>query len=148
MAVTVFLILYKKLKIEEKFSLFLLAFLFFGLYSFQLVLALVLFAFILLLFVPFLNQGVKGIEFIKSNKILLTGLLSIGIIFLIAHNFIFHVFIPGYFELDIDIVDKFKTLVLHIIMMVCLVTLYLQRYRTIKIQKERSFRIMSTKEVL
>jgi hypothetical protein len=146
-ALTIFLIFYKKLKIEEKFSFFLLAYLFFGLYSFQFTLALVLFGFILLLFVPFLNQDVKGFEFIKRNIILLTGLLSIGIMFFIAHNFIFYQFFPIYNEVENDFIRKTKMLFLHIIMMICIVTLYLQRYRTTKIQKEQSFRILSTKEI-
>jgi len=146
--ITLFLTFYKKLKIEERFSFFLLVFLFFGLYSFQFTLALVLFGFILLLFVPFLKQDVKGIEFIKSNKILLTGLLSIEILFFIAHDFIFYEFFPVYFEITNDFIHKPKNLFLHIIMMVSLGTLYMQKYKVIKIEKEHQFRIISTKEIV
>ncbi len=145
--VTLFLILYKKLKIEEKFSYFILVFLFFGVYSFQFLLALVLFAFILLLFVPFLNQDVDGVEFIKSNKILLIGLISIAFMFLNTNDFIFYHFFPIFFEYD-NYYFKFKMLILHVIMITCLVALNIQKYKSNKIQKEQQFRLKSTKEVI
>ena len=72
---------------------------------------------------------------IKSNKILLIGLLSIGIMFFITNDFIFIVFFPVYFEIDLGIIYKFKLLVLHIIMMVSLVTLNIQKNRLTKIQE-------------
>ena len=70
-----------RILIEEKFGLFCLAFIFLGVFSHQIYLYLLLFSFVLLLYVPYLNQTVNGIEFIKSNKIVILGLVSIIEIF-------------------------------------------------------------------
>jgi len=140
--VTVLLILIKQLKIEEKFSYFFLTYLFVGVFSYPQLLGLMLLSFVLLLFVPFLNEKARGKEFIMENKILLIGLLSIAIMFFITNNFVFHQFFPGYFEFELGM------LILHIIMMTCLTTLYVQKHKTSKIEKERQFRIISIKELI
>lgn len=145
--ITLFLILYKKLKIEEKFSYFLLAFLFFGVYSWWFLLALVLFSFTLLLFVPFLNQDVEGLEFIKSNKIFLIGLLSIGIMFCITDIFILYHFIPIYFRYIFVIYYKVNMLILHIIMLACLFTLYIKRMKDINEIREKNHSLKNFKEL-
>ncbi|MFX1277590.1 MAG: hypothetical protein ACFFBP_23295 [Promethearchaeota archaeon] len=146
-ALTILLILVKNLKIEEKFSYFFLAYLFVGVFSYPILLGLMLFSFTLLLFVPFLNQKARGKEFIKENKFLLIGLLSIATMFFITDDFILYQFFPGYFELELGIIDKSKMFILHIIMMICLGTLYIQKYKTSKLEKERKFRIINTKEI-
>jgi hypothetical protein len=141
---TIVLILYKGLKIEEKFSFFLLAFLFFGLHSHQDLLALVLFGIILLLFAPFLKQDVEGIEFIKVNKLVLIGIFSIGCMFFVSDDFIFIHFTPMYLQYDLGIIWIAKVIILHIVMVGCIAALYIQKYRISNIEKKLQFRILFT----
>lgn len=125
--ISLILILKKNMKIEEKFSYFCFAYLFFGVFSHQILLGIILFSFILLLFIPYLNQEAKGIEFVKENKIVLIGLISISLIFFLTNNFIFILFFPIYFELENDIFSALYLLVLHIIMVSCFFLLYLKK---------------------
>jgi hypothetical protein len=92
--ITLILILNNKLGIEEKFAYFSIAYIFFGVYSYPNLLSLTLFSLALLLFVPYLNQNAKGIEFIKCNKILLIGLMSIIGILFASSDFIFYDLFP------------------------------------------------------
>jgi len=71
----VFLIITKKLKLIEKFSYFAISFIFLNYLAFRILVFLL--PLTLLFFIPFLNQELKGKEFIKENKIVLISLLSI-----------------------------------------------------------------------
>ena len=123
------LIYCNKLKIEQKFSYFALAYIFIGVFSFSDVLLLMLFSFVLLLFVPFLIQNAKGIEFFKSNAVLLTGLFSIVVIFFISHRFIIYESFPelkvGFFV----VFDKLRWIFFLSIMMISLIFLHSNKER-------------------
>ena len=73
--VTFFLICIKKLSIIKKFGYFALFSIFFSFFAHNSLI--ILLPLTLLLFVPFLNKKEKFVDFIKSNKILLLGLLAI-----------------------------------------------------------------------
>ncbi|MFX0139819.1 MAG: hypothetical protein ACFFDN_39630 [Candidatus Hodarchaeota archaeon] len=78
--ITLILLLKTELKIELKFAYFALVAIFIGLFANR-VLSILL-PLILLIFIQFLKQHFEGIEFIKQNKILLIGIVSIAGIYL------------------------------------------------------------------
>ena len=78
--ISLILIFKKELLIQEKFGFFFLAYIFFGIYSLQHYLYLLLYSFVLLLFVPFLEKNIKGFEWVKGNKFFIMGILSITLI--------------------------------------------------------------------
>jgi len=125
--ITIILIKNNKIKIEQKFSYFAVAYLFVGVFSYSDLLLLILFSFVLLLFVPHLNQDVKGIEFLKCNSALIMGLLSIVGIFFISHEFIIYESYPelkyGFFV----IIDKLRWIFLLIIMIISLISIHLKK---------------------
>ncbi|MFX1392089.1 MAG: hypothetical protein ACFFAH_00815 [Promethearchaeota archaeon] len=73
--ITILLIFNKNLKVEFKFSYFSLACIIFSTYASRALL--ILFPFTLLLYIPFLYQNEKGINFIKHNIIILIALISV-----------------------------------------------------------------------
>ncbi|TFG25715.1 MAG: hypothetical protein EU529_00445 [Promethearchaeota archaeon] len=70
-----FLLITKKLKIHEKFSYFAISFIFLNCLVERTFI--ILFPLILLLFIPFLHQDEIGRDFIKKNKFVLIGLISV-----------------------------------------------------------------------
>ena len=90
--ITIIFILNNSLKIEEKFGFFSIYCIIFFMFTQRGFIF--LFALILLLFIPFLNQEEKGIEFLKKNRILLIGLLSISGIYLMIPNFTIFKYFP------------------------------------------------------
>ena len=145
--ITVILILNKNEKIEYKFGLFLLAYLFFGVISHPPLIAYICCSFALFLFVPFLKQDVKGYEFLKENIVPLIGLISILGISLFTNGFFTWVFFPVIHEQDFGIFDTYRLLVLHIILLLCIFALYGTRYNKIlknkKLEKKADKKIPS-----
>ena len=91
--ITLVLIYNKNLRIEEKFGYFSLAVIFISMYARRLFL--VLFPLAYLLFIPFLYQEEKDINFFKKNKFFLIGLVSgFAIYFMDPHNQIIEFFFP------------------------------------------------------
>lgn len=78
--ITLILILNTKREIEIKFAYFAFIAIFIGLFANR-VLSILL-PLILLIFILFLKQDFKGIEFVKENKILLIGIIAIAGIYL------------------------------------------------------------------
>ena len=78
--ITFILISNSKLKLEKEFAYFSISALFISLFANRTLS--ILLPLTLLLFVPFLNQDEKGTKFIKSNIILLIGLISVAGIYL------------------------------------------------------------------
>ncbi|MFX1504080.1 MAG: glycosyltransferase family 87 protein [Promethearchaeota archaeon] len=134
--ITVILILNKNEYIEIKFGLFLLAYLFFGVFSHPPLISYICCSFVLFLFVPFIKQDLKGYEFIKKNSLILIGLISIMGISLFTNNFFYWVFFPDLNEQDFGIFDTYRLLGLHIIMLISILTIYVIKYKEIIIGKE------------
>ena len=126
--ITLILILIKKMNIEKKISFFLLTYIFFGVVSHPLLSAYICFSFVLLLFVPFLKQNVKGWEFIKKNNIFLIGISSILGIFLYLRNVFTDIFLQMILELGFGVFGLYGLFVLHMIMLICLFLLYMKKY--------------------
>ena len=70
-----FLLITKNLKIHEKFSYFAISFIFLNYLAFKVLT--VLLPLTLLLFIPFFYQDEIAIDFIKKNKYILIGLISV-----------------------------------------------------------------------
>ncbi|TFG25707.1 MAG: hypothetical protein EU529_00405 [Promethearchaeota archaeon] len=70
-----FLIITKKLKIHEKFSYFAIAFIFLNHLAYKTII--ILLPLTVLFFIPFFYQDIIGRDFIKKNKYVLIGLISI-----------------------------------------------------------------------
>jgi hypothetical protein len=137
--ITVILILIRNKNIENKFSLFLLGYLFFGIISHPPLIAYICFSFVLFLFVQFLEQDVKGFDFLKKNTIFLIGLISILGISFFTNNFFFWVISPLIKEQDFGIFYTYRLLVLHVIMLTCILILYTKRYNLLARIKNRLF---------
>lgn len=114
------LIVNNQLTIEKKFAYFSITYLFTGIFSYQIFILLILFSFILFLFVPCLNQNVKGIEFIRCNKILLLGLLIILIISFMPPTFALYVVFPILSEYPFYILVNLRWVFLLCILMITL----------------------------
>lgn len=84
--------------------------------------------FILLLFVPFINQNEKGISFLKKNKVLLTGLFSIFGIYLRIDENIFTRF-PNLNVPILIVYFNLQSIILFGITAFCLFFLYLKNYK-------------------
>ncbi|MFX1383362.1 MAG: hypothetical protein ACFFBP_13045 [Promethearchaeota archaeon] len=82
--VAVILIITKKIRLIDKFSYFAVSFLFLNYLAYRVLV--ILLPLTLLLFIPFLKQDVKGNEFIKKNKIVLLGFLSVSGIYLVVER--------------------------------------------------------------
>jgi hypothetical protein len=127
--ISIILVYMNHLKIEEKFAYFALAYIFIGIFSYEFLLALILFSLVLLLFVPYLNEEFDGIDFIRDNKIPLMGILSIGIIYFAYSKFILFSFIPNLKEFPLNIFYYARWIFLLAIMMSSLILL---KYRNKK----------------
>jgi len=128
-SITLIISFNKELKIEEKFAYFAFACILFYIYARRTFLVLSPLA--LLLFVPFLNQDEKGIDFFKKNKFLLIGILSV---------FIFHVnpqqstiikYFPILQEYPYIIFINLRWIFLLCIYVGSVVILYWKRYKSI-----------------
>lgn len=126
--ITLILILNRTQNIEYKFGFFLLAFLFFGVISHPPLIAYISCSFVLFLFVPFLKQDVKAYDFMKKNSVPLIGMISILGIFLFTNGFFFWVFFPSIHELEFGIFETYRLLVLHIILLISIFLLYMDKY--------------------
>ena len=126
--ITIVLIHIRSLNIEEKFSFFLLAYLFFGITSLPELIAYVCLSFVLLLFVPFLKQDLIGSEFIQKNRVFLIGVISFLLINHIHFIRLLRIYI-GAFGRRIYIGDlvMFGLITLYTIMILCLFTLYMEK---------------------
>ncbi|MFX0186775.1 MAG: hypothetical protein ACFE8A_03465 [Candidatus Hodarchaeota archaeon] len=82
--IVVILIIYRKLKLEEKFGILSLSIVFLNYVSYRI--GLILFPLICLLFVPYLEKDIFFTDFIKKNKIILIGLLSVLGIYIIPNS--------------------------------------------------------------
>jgi len=131
--IALILIFNDKSRIQEKFGYFSIAYILFGFQFYHTVVSLVLFSLALLLFIPYLNQDKKRIEFVKSNKILLLGVFSILGIFFIAHEFILYEFIPIPHEYPLVILDNLRWIFLISIMIISLIHLKL-KYKKISLE--------------
>jgi len=114
--ITMVLIYIRKLNIEEKFSFFLLAYLFFGITSHILIITHVCLSFVLLLFVPLLKQDLIGYEFFHKNKVFLIGIISF---LLINHIYMLRNYIGAFLTIGL--------ITLYSIMLICLYTLYIKK---------------------
>jgi len=91
--ITLILIFNKKLTIEFKFAYFCLASIYVG--SFAGRVLVVILPFTLLIFIQFLREEKKFLNFLKNNKILILGLIGIiGIYFIIENNNTYYKYIP------------------------------------------------------
>ncbi|MFX1391939.1 MAG: hypothetical protein ACFFAH_00055 [Promethearchaeota archaeon] len=99
LAISLILIINKNLTIERKFGYFCLGYLFFGVFSYVAILALVLLSIILFLYPEFLKNQKFGTENLKINSLLLIGLISIMGISFFANWFIIMV-IPSLYDAD------------------------------------------------
>jgi hypothetical protein len=91
--ITLLLIYIKKLQIEEKFAYFCFIGLFLFMYAWRVLL--ILLPFSLLIFIKFINKKEKLLDFMKSNKIIIVGLIGIvGISFMPEFNFTFYKYAP------------------------------------------------------
>jgi len=127
--IVLFLILSNKLRIQEKFGYFSIAYVLIGFHFIQSVVGLVLFTLVILLFIPYLNQDVKGLEFIKANRILLIGLLSIAGMFFIPGAFIITEIIPEPEEYPLVMFYNLRWIFLLAIMLTSLFSLHLNRQK-------------------
>ena len=118
-----------KLQIEEKFGYYALAYLFIGVHGSSRKLPIVLLPLILILFVPYLNQDLKGIEFIKRNSILLIGLLSITLISFLSYYNVLYDMNPNYQESPLVILDNLKYIIVFTTMMISLIFLKYKEYK-------------------
>ncbi|MFX1392812.1 MAG: hypothetical protein ACFFAH_04475 [Promethearchaeota archaeon] len=75
------LIIYRKLKLEEKFGILSLSIIYLNYVSYRI--GLILFPLVCLLFLPFLDQELKGWDIVKKNKFIFIGLLSVIGIYII-----------------------------------------------------------------
>ena len=126
--ITMVLIYLRKLNIEEKFSFFLLAYIFFGITSHPDVIAHICLSFVLLLFVPLLKQDFIGYEFFQKNKVFLIGVISF---FLINHiDFLLKS------RIYLGVLGTFGLITLYTIMIICLFTLYMKKNTIINEDQE------------
>ena len=125
--ITMVLIYIRSLNIEEKFSFFLLAYLFFGITSQPELIAHVCLSFVLLLFVPFIKQEFTGFEFIQKNRVFLIGVIS----FLLINHINFlrkpQIYIGAFGRvIFIGFLVTLGVIILYTIMILCLFMLYIK----------------------
>jgi len=126
--ITMVLIYLRRLTIEEKFSFFLLAYLFFGITSAPDTIAYICLSFVLLLFVPFLKQDFSGYEFFHKNLVFLIGVISFFLINHINLPYYRMLYIATYGrEIFLGVYVTLGLITLYIIMIVCLITLYMKK---------------------
>ena len=116
--IVLFLTIYKKLNLIEKFGFLSLSILVLNYVAYRI--AVVLLPLICLLFISFLRKSEERMEFIKKNRILLIGLIAIFGIYVIPHE---NKYEYPYFE-GITLIFLF----LLIIIVLSVVILYAQKY--------------------
>lgn len=129
---TLILLLKNGLPIYKKFGYFSIAYILIGVQFYHTAVSLIFFSFVLLLFVPYLDQEKRGFEFIKSNKILLIGVFSILIIFFLDHGFIIYEFIHEPTVQPFVFIDNIRWIVFISTMLISLIFLELETKRNIK----------------
>ncbi|TFG25527.1 MAG: hypothetical protein EU529_00515 [Promethearchaeota archaeon] len=130
--ITMVLIHIRRLNIEEKFSFFLLAYLFFGITSNPDLIAHICLSFVLLLFVPLLKQDFIGYDFIQKNKVFLIGVIS----FLLINHIIFLLWTRFYIYNKAFVTVGLITL--YTIMILCLFALYMKKNNIINKDQDTS----------
>lgn len=131
--VSVLITFNNKLKLIEKFGYFSLIYMFIGLYSYPILTFMVLVPLVLLLFVPYLDYREKGIGFIKNNKTLLIGLVSILLLCLNQRAETFYKYIPLLQEFPFVILVNLRWLILLIIIVLSFLLLRYQKTRKVNI---------------
>lgn len=133
--ITLILLSRTKLKVEEKFAYFAFCSLYYSLFVGR-VLAVFL-PLVLLLFIPFLKQDEKGFDFIKTNKILLIGLLAIiGIYFNVNPETLYIIFmtiLPFLNGTVLMIFIYLRLIFLICIIAICFLLLNLKNEKTIEL---------------
>ena len=122
--VTLILIFNKNMEIEQKFGFFSIAFILIGVYAYSILVSLILFSFVILLLVPYINQDKKGIDFIKSNKYQLMGLISISAIFLMPSDGLIYEYIELLNQFPFVILINLRYIFLLLIMIISIGKLY------------------------
>ena len=112
-----FLLITKKLKIHEKFSYFAISFIFLNYLAFRILIMLL--PLTLLLFIPFFYQDDIGKDFIKKNKYILIGLISVLGIYLSVEGW--NPFYPNFFG------GSAGWLIFTVLLGICLLKLYLDK---------------------
>ena len=120
--IIVVLIITKKLRLIDKFSIFAVSIIFLNYLSYRIFVFLL--PLTLLLFIPFLNQELKGKEFIKENKIVLLGLISIAGIYLTVERAT--PYYPSFNGMSI------LYLIFTILLGICLLILYKEKKSSVK----------------
>jgi len=127
---TMLLIINKKLRLEQKFAYFSIFAIFFSLFANRILTFLL--PLTLLLFLPFLKQELKGKEFIKQNKILLIGLLSVLGLYLNINPetiyFIVLTILPFFNKIVLMFLINIRWILLLIIMACSIIMLNLQSF--------------------
>jgi len=126
------LILNKNLTLEKKFGYFSIFYLFTGVYSYQIFVLLILFSFIVLLIIPYLNQEEKGIDILKKNILPFIGLLLILIINFMPPDFVIYEFFPILQTIPFVFFVNLRWLILASIMVLVLIILHLKKHMDIK----------------
>ncbi|TFG25710.1 MAG: hypothetical protein EU529_00420 [Promethearchaeota archaeon] len=115
-----FLLITKKLNIQEKFSYYAISFIFLSYLAYRILI--ILLPLTLLLFIPFFYQEVRGKDFIKKNKYVLMGLISVsGIYFTWEGVLGFNPHYPNLFG------GSAGWLIFTILLGICLLKLYLDK---------------------
>jgi len=120
--IIIFLIITKKIPLLEKFCYFAVSFIYLNYLAFRILIFLL--PLTLLLFIPFIKQELKGKKFIKENKIVLIGLISISGIYLTT------VWPNGYYPSFEGIAAGY--LIFVITLGISLLILYLKKERSIE----------------
>ncbi|MHA1492073.1 MAG: hypothetical protein ACTSRI_20775 [Promethearchaeota archaeon] len=131
---TLLLIFNNKLQVEEKFAYFSLVSLIISAWAWKSIL--VLFPLSLLLFIPFLNQEKKGIEFIKKNIFILIGLISLASLYFFFPNFTIFKYFPFLKEEHFIFLMNLRAIIPLIIYIGCFLILRLKKLKSIKNNKE------------
>jgi len=122
--VTITLISKEKMQIEKKFGFFSIFYILIGVYAYSLLVSLILFSFVLLLYVPYVNQNLKGNDFINNKRCLIIGFLSISAIFLSPNNGLIFEFMPLLREFPFFILINLRYILLLLIMIISITKLY------------------------
>ncbi|MFX0139711.1 MAG: hypothetical protein ACFFDN_39090 [Candidatus Hodarchaeota archaeon] len=125
--VSLFLISKEKMQIEQKFGFFSIFYILIGVYAYSLLVSLILFSFVLLLYVPYVNQNLKGNDFINNNRYLIIGLLSIFAIFLSPYDGLIYEFIPSLRKFPFFILINLRYILLLLIMIISITKLHLKK---------------------
>jgi hypothetical protein len=139
LTITVILVLNKILKIEQKLSILALTYIVIDVYK-GYVIYIILLPLILLSFVPYLNQKLEGVEFLKKNLYFLTGLISIsGFYFMVMNKEIIFNILPFLHEFPLIIFIYLRWLILLSIMLISLIILNFKNKSSLIITRTEKF---------